>query len=522
MNEKVNQYIEKGTGYWQNLETNQKIKIGATAVFILTAFILLSVWAMTPEYTSIVTNVADAEMGEIVAELENLSVPYKLEGNSILVPSSQAIKARYDLAASGYPKEGSIDYGIFTDTGFGMTKDQFSILKKGALEGELEKTIKKLSVIEDARVHLNIPEQTVWVRETTDVASAAIYVDLRPGVSLDETQILGIEQLVTMSVPGIERGSVVLIDQNGRRLEAAHSSDKEALNEFFDDHVTIKSQIEAQLQKSIRNHLEQAVGTGNVLVDAVAKVNFNKQSRIENLVTPVVGDEGIIISSQTQSESSTTGTNGGVPGYTGNDPATYENAAGQQGTYERSDVIENREVNRIHIETVSQPYQIEDVSISIILNQREDQPIADDLLNNVTRMVQNVALTTADNLQSADDVKVSVMAYPFDTTLADQLSGGSGFSFDILYIVGALLAGLIIAGVIFAVWRRRNKRELAEMAEYESQGAVNELIPRAVEKEVEDLEYNDEGQQMRKQLEKLARQKPEDFTKLLRTWLMDD
>ena len=510
MNEKFKVYSEKVSSYWQNLERKQKIKIGATAAFILTAFILLSVWAMTPEYTSIITNVSDTEAGEIVAELENLGVPYRLEGNSILVPSSMATKTRYDLAAGGFPKSGSIDYGIFTDTGFGMTKDQFSILKKGALEGELEKTIKKIVVVEDARVHLNIPEQTVWVREPQGDASAAVYVNLKPGVTLDENQILGIEQLVTMSVPGIPREGVMLIDQNGRRL-VANSTDK-SLTDVFHNQIEIKSQIESQIQKSLRNTLENVLGVGNVVVDTVARVNFDQQSKVENLVSPVVGDQGILISTQVENESSTTGAAGGVPGYTGNDPATYEGAEGEQGTYERNFLIENREVNRTQVETVGQPYRVEDISISIILNQKEGQEIADSFIQDITAMARNAAMATSTLNLTNDEVKVSVLAYPFDTTLADQLAPRGLSGAQMLYIAAAILAALLVAGGAFVFWKRKKGNQVNE-----------EIIPQQViEQDVDELEINEEGQQVKKQLEKLARTKPEDFTKLLRTWLMEE
>ena len=511
MNEKFKLYSEKATSYWQNTNKNQKIKIIASAAFILIAFAVLFTWALTPEYTSIVANVSDTEAGEIVKELEKLGVPFKLEGNSILVPQAQAIKARYDLAASGYPKSGSIDYGIFTDTGFGMTKDQFSVLKKGALEGELEKTIQNIVVVEDARVHLNVPEPSVWVRESQEDASAAVYLSLKPGVTLDEKQILGIEQLIIMSVPGVDRERVILIDQNGRRLVANGSETDNSLSDFFTSHMEIKAQIETQIQQSLRNSLESLRGVGNVVVDAVAKINFDQQSKLENLVSPVVGDQGIIISSQEETESSTTGSQGGgVPGVTGNDPATYEAADGQTGNYERNYAIINREVNRTQIETKAQPFQVEDVSISILLNQSEDNPIADEVIQSITNMAKNVVLTTATQNISPEDVKVSVLAYQFDTTLADQLSA-SGFSpMEMLYIAGAVIGVLAVAGGAFTVLRRRRKQEVTE-----------EIIPQAVSENY-DIEVNEEGQQVRKQLEKLAKQKPEDFTKLLRTWLMEE
>ncbi|OEF98604.1 flagellar basal-body MS-ring/collar protein FliF [Desulfuribacillus alkaliarsenatis] len=510
MSEKFKEYLEKATSYWQNLDKKQKIKLGSSAAFILTAFILLSIWAVTPEYTSIVSNVSDAEAGEIINELENLGVPYRLEGNSILVPQSRATRARYDLAASGYPKSGSIDYGIFTDTGFGMTKDQFSVLRKGALEGELEKTIRKIVVVEDARVHLNIPEPSVWVRDSQDDASAAVYLNVRPGVNLDENQILGIEQLVMMSVPGgIAREKIILIDQNGRRL-VANGSGTDSLAQVFTNQIDIKSQIETQIQRSLRNSLESIMGVGNVVVDAVAKMNFDQQSRIEDLVSPVVGDQGIIISRQEETESSTTGSgDGGVPGFTGNDPATYESGDGQTGTYDRSFVIENREVNRTQIETVSQPYKVEDVSISILLNQREDQPIPEELIDQINTMARNIVLTTATQSLADDDVKISVLAYHFDTTLADQFADRGLSPLEMLYIAGAVVGAIAVAGGAYVVWRRRQQPEESE--ELDSQPVAEE-----------DIELNEEGQQVKKQLEKLARSKPDDFTKLLRTWLMED
>lgn len=512
MNDKIAEYLEKLKDYWQKINNTQKIKMIVGVVATAAVLVVLFVWALTPEYTSIVSSISDSEAGEIVAELDKLGVPYKLEGTAILVPKSMAIKARYDLAASGYPKSGSIDYGIFTDTGFGMTKDQFSILKKGALEGELEKTIQNIVVVNKARVHLNIPEQSVWVKDEGGNASAAVYLSLNPGVTLDDKQILGIEQLIMMSVPGgIDRDKVILIDQNGRRL-LANNAGEDSIGYYVSSQLDIKNQVESQIELSLRNSLESILGMGNVVVDAVAKMNFDQKHMLENLVTPVVGDQGIIISSQQETETSTSNyLEGGVPGVTGNDPATYEAMeGGQSGEYERTNSIINREINRIQVETKAQPYQVEDVSISVLLNQSEDRPITEDLIENITRIARNTVLTSATQNILPEDVKVNVMAYEFDTSVVDIFAKKGLSALEIIYIIGAAIGIIAIAGGAFTVLKRKDSEDI-----------VQDLIPQAISEDL-DIEINEEGQHVRKQLEKLARQKPEEFTKLLRTWLIED
>ncbi len=75
-------------------------------------------------------------------------------------------------------------------------------------------------------------------------------------MTLDDKQILGIEQLIMMSVPGgIDRDKVILIDQNGRRL-LANNAGEDSIGYYVSSQLDIENQVESQIELSLRNSLE--------------------------------------------------------------------------------------------------------------------------------------------------------------------------------------------------------------------------------------------------------------------------
>ena len=64
-------------------------------------------------------------------ELDNKGVKYEIEpgGTSISVPEDQVDSLLVQLASDGFPQTGSIDYSFANSSGFGMTDNEFNLLK---------------------------------------------------------------------------------------------------------------------------------------------------------------------------------------------------------------------------------------------------------------------------------------------------------------------------------------------------------------------------------------------------------
>jgi flagellar M-ring protein FliF len=105
--------------------------------------------------------------------------------------------------------------------------------------------------------------------------------------------------------------------------------------------------------------------------------------------------------------------------------------------------------------------------------------------------------------------KVSILAQTF--TDGSGASSSSGLSTG--WLVGIGLAALaLIGGLGFMVVRRRRQEAVQEEV----------VVPGKVEYPTIDLDAVNNESQVRKQLETLAKRKPEEFVNLLRTWLVDE
>ena len=162
------------------------------------------------------TGLDPRDSGEIVRKLDEQGIPYRLsdQGRTILVPQDQVYKLRIDLAAEGLPSGGVVGLESFKEASFGSTEFDRRVQYAAALQGELTRTLRQLEEVEDARVHLVIPEQSIFLRDRYE-PTASVLVKLRPGRTLSEWQIRGIVNLVAYSVEGMKPKNVTVVDTKG-------------------------------------------------------------------------------------------------------------------------------------------------------------------------------------------------------------------------------------------------------------------------------------------------------------------
>ena len=76
------------------------------------------------------------------------------------------------MAAAGLPKTGRIGFELFDKTNLGATEFTEHVNYRRALEGELERSVMSLAEVEQARVHLTFPKDSVFL-EPQQPAKAA-------------------------------------------------------------------------------------------------------------------------------------------------------------------------------------------------------------------------------------------------------------------------------------------------------------------------------------------------------------
>ncbi|MCL6632356.1 MAG: flagellar M-ring protein FliF [Alicyclobacillus herbarius] len=505
MNATVRSWWQQWNSRFSRLSGRQKRNL-AIAAAALAASIAASVWILSrPHYVTIMSGLDAKSLGEVQSKLEDLKIPSEINGTSVLVPQRDADEARIQLAMAGLPDSGYVGYGSVSSS-FGMTEDQFNIQVLDALQQSLDHTIESIDGIENAQVHIVMPQEQVFVSQPQDTAKASVFVQLGTGVQLSSAQVAGIQQLVAHAVKGLTADNVTVVDQNGVNLSS--SSAQGATTGGTE--LAERQQMEQNLEQKLTAGLDQIVGPGNAVVVVHANVTFDRVKSKSHVVQPVPGqDTGLpksqqVIRNSTNTQGTGVGgpagqssTNPGLPTYAGN---SSTGSSSQSTDDETTTTYDNSYTDTT---TVHDPIQINGYDVGVMLNSGNTK-LSPAVLRRVQQFVQNAVGTTAG---AGARNSVSVMQVPFQTPVQATVNS----PLRVWWFAAAL--GALLAGAGVWLWlRRRNRSEAVE---------PEPLRMPVMENPLPEPELTEE-EQMKRQLSRLAEQRPEEFANLIRTWLVSD
>lgn len=274
------------TQWLETMPTRAKVALAVGITVILIATVGLAWWALRTEYSVLFSRLAEADAAGIVAELKKQKVDYQLAdgGTTIRVPAERVHDVRLALMSSGTPLAGGVGFEIFDRQGLGATEQSQRVSFQRALQGELARTIGALEGVQQARVHLVLPESTLFRRDRQE-ARASVSLKLEPGVVMQEAQIFGIQRLVAAAVPGLEIGRVVVTDQHGLTLSAADALTVGGAT--GEGRLTMKREVEEYVTRKIVTLLDRAYGPGRAIVSVDATLNFDEVRRtVQDLLPP--------------------------------------------------------------------------------------------------------------------------------------------------------------------------------------------------------------------------------------------
>lgn len=525
MKDKLLQVRDKAVQTWNQMNKAQRIGLLSGAALLILVLIFTLYNLTRTEYSYAFTDLDATDAAAVTSYLQEQGIPYKLsaDGRSIGVPSTAATQVKIDVESQGLVQNGAIGFGIFRDnmSSLGMTDNEFQVLKTDALAGEIQKLIQGLDGVQKAKVIIHVPEESVFLRATQEPSKASALVTFRPGYRPDQTKIDTIYNLLSHSLPNISLENIYVSDQRGELLPSSKLSGSVGTADVIGEHFAIKRRFENDIERNVQNMLGRVFPPDKVIVSVVATLNFDKKNSVEHLVLPVdeESSRGIEISVEKIQEtySSTAGDVLGPAG-TGETDIPGYSFAGSGGDTESESLTEriNYDVSRISNEIMSAPYQVKDLTINVAV----EPPVKDDpasLTEETKEAIQTiltniVATSLADSGRTYTDEelakKVFVFAHSFDGI--EEPAGPAIFSAWYLYALAGFLLALAIVGAAVLIRRRKAAEE-------------EELAPEPVPEEpVIDLENVQSENQIRRQLENLARKKPEEFVNLLRTWLVDE
>src|SRR5690348_11617201 len=168
-----------------SLTNTQRFSILVVVLAAIGSITWFTKWQHERDFRPLFTSLSPEDAGAMVQKLKEKSVDYRVSdnGTSILVPEDKLAELRLEMAALGLPKTGRIGFEIFDKTNFSTTDFAEHVNYRRAIEGELERSIMSLAEVEQARVHVTFPKESVFL-DSREPAKASVLVHLRPGAHL--------------------------------------------------------------------------------------------------------------------------------------------------------------------------------------------------------------------------------------------------------------------------------------------------------------------------------------------------
>lgn len=396
---------EKFSQLSQNLSLAQKITMLFVFVLAVGFFISLVQWALRPEYTVLFTGLEAADVQEIVEELRAAGVPNKLSdgGKTILVPQKEVYEWRMKFAARDIPATGGIGYEIFDKKDIGVSEFVQHINFRRALEGELARTIQSMAEVSTARVHIVFPKDRLF-KEDQKPSTASIFLILRGGAQLRETQIQGISRLVASSVEGLLPDNVTIVDSHGNVISKVGDA-RNRLAGLSDTQLDLQRRVETHIEGKVQSMLDEVLGRGNAIVRGRVELDFK---RIETTSEKYDPDNSAVLSEELEEES------------------MRDSSGAPTNQLERT--ITNYQLTKSVEHVINNVGDIKRLTVAVVVNgtykyETNDQgeevkvyvPRSQDELDRLAAMVRN-----AIGLDEMRGDKLEIENIEFDTSLLDQ------------------------------------------------------------------------------------------------------
>lgn len=362
---------------YKNLSIGKKVFYPLGIGTLVAVIAVLSLWMQRPQYKVLFGSLNDMDASKVMEMLESKNVPYKITsgGSVIKVPADQVYQLRLAAVGEGVISSGSVGYEIFDKTTMGMTEFVQKINYQRALQGEIERTIRSLQEIENARVHLVLPEKRLFV-ENKKQATASIVIKTVPGRMLSPNQVDGIIRLVASSVEGLSFDNVTLIDSRGNVL--SKTSAGSGFEQSSSTQFAYQRKFEKEMSEKVKSMLEKIVGPESVVVRTSVLLDFKKVEQTEERFDP---DLVAVRSEQKSQENQVGGTSGGgIPGVASNLPGGESlNAAirNEQKSNKKSQTI-NYEISKTLSTTIFPAGSIVRLSVAVLLDGTYNESIDGD------------------------------------------------------------------------------------------------------------------------------------------------
>jgi len=519
-------------GRWGTLPATTRLLSIVGVVMSLAIGAVGYTYATSPNMTVLFSGLAADDAAQVVQRLGALNIPYQLEngGSTIRVPGDQVHETRLNLTAEGVPRGGGVGFEIFDEQRFGESEFSQQVNYHRALEGELARTIQQVAGVDRARVHLVMPERTVFTTSAA-AASASVALTLSPGWNMREDQTRGIVNLVAASVRSLDPGNVTVVDHQGRSLSAAINGEDSPT-----DTLQFRGEVQRTHERAAQEVLDRFLGAGHAFVRVSADVNFAREEVLEERYDE---DSSATLSFQIteegnrQVEGQVEGMPGAAANLEGGEPAQV---IGQREGVSRRTETRNFEPSKTVRRSVEPVGRVRRLSVAVVLDTNWAADEAGDMVSTPR---------AAEQMQQIE--QIVARAVGLDTTRGDQIqveqfeffSSRNPLELEPVYDPDDILApykpifpyvGYALLALLAFIFYRRGTRLIGRMRIRDAeQRAASERstaalgVPGLATSTTDKLLTADvQGNEVRLMAAELAAQDPDRAARVIQSWLAED
>lgn len=465
--------VNRAREWWERLGRTNQLTLVLTTLAMVGALIGLTVWASTPEYVPLFSNLSAQDANAIREKLVETNVPSRLTagGTGIEVPAQYVDETRMKMISQGLPQQSptaSSGDDIFSKNTITMTSEMEKLAMRRALEDRVSKSIMSLSPVASASVHYAASDESPLLLSSHD-ASAAVVVTCKPGSELSEDNVHAVLRLVQMSSTGLLEKNITIASSRGDVLwDGAQAGNVDGNNR-----VKQQRKMELDTRTDIQMALDRTIGPHRSLVLTHVELNNDEVQTQKHLVEP-----GAVVTKITSTEkldgkgkvggtplAPGAGVNGvglpaaaGAPGGT----TTYPGATGDDtgSKYVQEHAETTTDPSKTDIVTHSGQGKIEKLTVSVLLdsNQYKDPAALTGIQATIKNLVEtNIAVAGTDTTSTR---QVSVAAVPFDRTqeLQEAQLGAEQRRAEQMRSLASLLVPFAIMGITLFLLARALRR----------------------------------------------------------------
>ncbi|TFZ39916.1 flagellar M-ring protein FliF [Soehngenia longivitae] len=499
---------------WTKIDKKKKKRMIATIAVIALVVIGLTYFANKVTYRVLFTNLELDDAGVIVNDLETKKIKYKVAdgGTTILIDEDYIDTYRMELAMNGMLPENSIGFEIFDSTSMMLTEEDRQIMYQRALTGEIQRSIMSLDAINNAKVHLVLPQKSIFDAEEKQ-GSASIVIDVKPTKKITEEMIRGIAALVSGAVDNIPLENIQVVDSSGVLLSSFLADDGTSLgtSNLISKQQEVRRQFEKELETKLNNLLGSAFGVNKIKVSVFADMDFDStESTIIEYRDPVVRSEQVDASGNNIDIQDVTGGN-----INDNISNVVQGVDGENSTYSKTT---NNELTTETTSIIRAPGKINKISTSVIYDGQLSQA-------NISN-IQNIIATAIGYDAERGDL-INVVGIEFNKDLSEDIpptdTTNTNFIQDNLpLLIGIGVGSLIfIIGTVIILNSRKKRKEDKEFQENLTKGVT-------VEDTIKVLNENTIGEKIEaqpdtkgKMAKDYAKDNPELAAELIKAWLRE-